>query len=320
MTEQVSGQLPWFSGSHIASLVSADDAIAALEDALGNGHDPAQDPARSVVNTKHGQLLLMPAESKASVGVKIASISPDNPRQGLPRIQAIYILLDSVSMSPLALLEGTALTTLRTSAVSALAAKYLSAQNSRELLVFGSGPQARAHIDSLRAIRALESISIVARTQLQAEELAQYVSDQDLKSRVILASDSESVAKAVSNSDIVVCATTSTTPVFSGRQVSAGACVIALGSHEPNVREVDADLVGRSLVFVEDKSTALRECGDIVMAIEEGYFEAKSLISLSELVNNPHLANDQSRPKLFKSSGMAWEDLVVAERIFRGSR
>ena len=263
---------------------------------------------------------MMSAESDAALGVKIASVAPNNPNRALPRIQAIYLLMDSETLTPLALVDGTALTTLRTSAVSALAAKYLSRETTTQLLLFGAGPQARGHLDAMRSIRAIANVTIVANTQLKAEALARYASSVGVKTRILQTGDLAEINREVASADIIVCATTSSTPIFSGRYVSDGAHVCAIGSHEPRSREVDGFLVGRSTVVVEDQATALRESGDILMAIEEGVFSSSSMFSISDLVLDRSRVIDNSRPSLFKSSGMAWEDLAVAERAFRQGR
>lgn len=260
---------------------------------------------------------MMSAESEAALGVKIASVAPKNPNRALPRIQAIYLLMDSETLTPLALFDGTALTTLRTSAVSALVAKYLSRENATRLLLFGSGPQARAHLDAMRSIRTITNVTVVAKTQLKAEALSRFVSSVGLETRILQAGDLTEINSEVAKADIIVCATTSSTPVFSGRHVSDGAHVCAIGSHQPGSREVDGFLVGRSTVVVEDQATALRESGDIILAIEEGAFSSSSMFSISDLVRNPSQVMGNSRPSLFKSSGMAWEDLAVAECAFR---
>jgi ornithine cyclodeaminase/alanine dehydrogenase-like protein (mu-crystallin family) len=308
---------PWFSKGDVELLLPITDAIEAVERELTRGHDAAGDPRRIIIDTAHGQLLLMPAESESYLGIKVASVAPNNPNRGLPRIQATYILMDSETMAPLAIMDGTALTSLRTPAVSALAAKFLARHDASNLVVFGTGPQARAHIAAMCAIRPITAISIVATTQLKAGGLATQVAELGLKSQAIDAADSRQVDQAVAKADLIVCATTSLEPLFDGRQASNETCVIAVGSHEPTAREVDGELVGRSFVVVEDKATALRESGDIVMAIAEGSLNASSLLSLFELVNTPKRIFDQ--PRFFKSSGMAWEDLAVAAEVFRRS-
>jgi ornithine cyclodeaminase/alanine dehydrogenase-like protein (mu-crystallin family) len=317
--EDVSEQLPWFSKDAVESLVSISAAIAAVTDELRRGHDPANDPPRTIVDAAHGQLLLMPAESGHFLGIKIAGVAPKNPSRGLPRIQATYLLMDSESMTPVALMDGSALTLLRTPAVSAVAASHLARKGAANLLVFGSGPQARAHIDAMRAIRPITNVSIVATSQPKGQALAQYVLRLGLESQAIDASIARQVKQAVEAADVIVCATTSTTPLFDGRHVSTETCIIAVGSHEPTARELDGALVGRALVVVEDRATALRESGDVAMAIAEGNLDPSSLVSLLELVTKPTEFTNPGRPAIFKSSGMAWEDLAVAAEVFRRS-
>jgi ornithine cyclodeaminase/alanine dehydrogenase-like protein (mu-crystallin family) len=309
--------LPWFSAVDLFTRMPISSAIDSIETVLKNGHDPANDVPRTIVDTAQGQLIMMPAESDARLGVKIASVAPKNPNRALPRIQAIYLLMDSETLTPLALFDGTALTTLRTSAVSALAAKYLSRAHATRLLLFGSGPQARGHLDAMRSIRGITRVTIVANTQPNAEVLAIYGSSVGLETRILQAEELTEINREVAEADIIVCATSSSTPLFSGRYVSEGAHVCAIGSHEPRSREVDGSLVGRSTVVVEDQATSLRESGDILMAIEEGVFSSSSMFSISDLVRDPSGVINNSRPSLFKSSGMAWEDLAVAERAFR---
>lgn len=309
--------LPWFTAVDLASRVPISAAIDAIEAVLKNGHDPAVDAPRAIVETAQGQLIMMSAEFESVIGVKIASVAPKNPNRALPRIQAIYLLMDSETLTPRALFDGTALTSLRTAAVSALAAKYLSRKTATHLLLFGAGPQARSHLDAMRSIRAITNVTIVANTQLNADALSRYGSSVGLKTRILQTGDLTEINGEVAKADIIVCATTSSTPVLSGRYVSDGAHVCAIGSHQPSSREVDGFLVGRSTVVVEDQATALRESGDIIMAIEEGAFSSSSMFSISELVRNPSQVMGNSRPSLFKSSGMAWEDLAVAECAFR---
>ncbi|EFL28523.1 ornithine cyclodeaminase/mu-crystallin [Streptomyces himastatinicus ATCC 53653] len=142
----------------VAAALPPRTAIRALQQALRDGLDPEADPPRTVVPVDHGQLLLMPAEGRsprgrAYAGVKMATVAPDNPARGLPRIQGQYLLLDAETLTPLALLDGVALTSLRTAAVSAAAADLLAPPDASRLVLFGGGPQAHSHLAALRAIR-----------------------------------------------------------------------------------------------------------------------------------------------------------------------
>ena len=116
---------------------------------------------------------------------------------------------------------------------------------------------------------------------------------------------------------VVMCATSSSTPVIDGAWVADGACVVAVGSHEPASRELDSDLMARSVVVVEDVPAALREAGDVVQAIDEGALDPAHLHTLSDLVVG-QVRRSTDRPHVFKSVGMSWEDLVVAEGALTG--
>jgi ornithine cyclodeaminase/alanine dehydrogenase-like protein (mu-crystallin family) len=290
--------------------VSWTDAVDALERALVDGLDPDASGTRTVVDVGHGQLLLMPAETSSGTGIKLATVAPDNPARGLPRIQAIYLLIDPETLTPRALVDGTALTSLRTPAVSALAVRHLARPDAHQLVVFGSGPQAWGHLLAIRAVRPIEAVTVVGRDRGRAEALAARASSAGLSARV-------GRSDAVEDADIVVCATTAGEPLFPGDLVPADACVVAVGSHEPERRELDGTLMRRAAaagaVVVETRATALREAGDVVLAIEERALAADQLVGLADVVRGQL---PPGGPHVFKSVGMGWEDLVVAETVW----
>ncbi|NUK07392.1 ornithine cyclodeaminase family protein [Streptomyces lunaelactis] len=299
------------------TVIAADDvrtalpmpaAIAALQDALREGLDPETDPARTVVPVDHGQLLLMPSHSRRYAGVKLATVAPGNPALGLLRIQGTYLLLDARTLGPLALLDGVALTAIRTAAVSAAAADLLAAADAERLVVFGTGPQAHSHIEALRSVRPLRHITVVGRDRGRLAIFLQQYADSG---PVVEAGTPDAVAQA----DLIACCTTARTPLFDGSALSAHATVVAVGSHEPDAREVDDETVRRSTVVVEARGAALREAGDVILAIGSGALAPGSLVGLAELARGTVKA-DGSRPRLFKSVGMAWEDLVVAGAVY----
>jgi ornithine cyclodeaminase/alanine dehydrogenase-like protein (mu-crystallin family) len=283
-------------------------AIAALQDALCEGLDPETDPARSVVPVSHGQLLLMPSHSRRYAGVKIATVAPGNPALGLPRIQGTYLLLDAETLSPLAVLDGVALTAIRTAAVSAAAADLLAVPGAERLVVFGTGPQAHSHVEALRAVRPIRHITVVGRDLDRLAAFLQQYGDSGPDSTPVVEAGT---ADAVAQADLVACCTTARTPLFDGSALPAHATVVAVGSHEPQAREVDDETVRRSTVVVEARASALREAGDIILAVQSGALDPESLVGLADLARGTAEA-DVSRPRLFKSVGMAWEDLVVA--------
>lgn len=296
-------RLPYVDAAQLARRVPPAAAAAALREALLGGLDPAVGAPRSAVGLAAGQLLLMPAETDQAVGVKLVTVAAD-PAPGVPRIAGVYVLFGA-DLQPLAVVDGAALTTLRTPAVSAVAVERLAPVDAAHLVVFGTGPQAEAHVAAVREVRPLRSVTIVGRRAEQVAALLDRIREGGLEARAGTAAD-------VASADVVVCATTARTPLFDGDAVPDSACVVAVGSHEPQARELPAGLLARAgVVVVEDVATALREAGDVVLAVEEGALEPSSLVGLADLVRAA--APPPARgPSVFKSVGMAWEDLVVA--------
>jgi ornithine cyclodeaminase len=299
--------LPYLDADTIFGLASWADAVAAIEGVLLDGLDPAAVPQRSIVDVEHGQLLLMPGTTPTGVGVKLGTVAPGNPGRGLPRIQAVYVLYDPVTLSVSALLDGTALTTLRTPAVSAAAVRHLAVPSAQRLVVFGSGPQAWGHVAAIRAVRPVDEVVVVARQRAGAEALAERIAASGVPARAGGAGD-------VAAADIVVCATTARTPLFDGGLLPEHACVVAVGSHEPEARELDAATLRRAgRVVVEDVAVAMREAGDVIQAVASGDLAEAELIGLRDAVR----LTPERGGSVFKSVGMGWQDLAVAELVHR---
>jgi ornithine cyclodeaminase/alanine dehydrogenase-like protein (mu-crystallin family) len=221
----------------------------------------------------------------------------------LPRIQAVYLLFDHDTLELRAVLDGTALTTLRTPAVSVAAVLPGLPDRMLRVAVIGAGPQATGHVATLSAVRRVEQASYVvrdpSRTTLDAVQLGSAQADA-----------------ALSSADVVVCATSARTPVFDSTLLRDDVVVIAVGSHEADARELDAALLQRATVVVEDVATALREAGDVILAIDEGALDRGDLLEMRDVVAFS-TAVPGDRPLVFKSVGMAWQDLVVAEAALR---
>lgn len=294
----------WYGAEEVAAAISPERARELIENALLEDFDPANDPARINTPAGGGHLLLMPSIIGKWAGIKVASVGPNNPEHGRPRIQANYILMDSLTLSTQALMEGSLLTALRTPAVSAAAMNKLAAPEAATLLVFGTGLQAWGHIVAMAEIRALTEVWVSGRSAAKVQALVEKAREFGLLARAAQAGD-------VAAADIIVCATSAAEPLFDGSLVKDGAAIVAMGSHETDRRELDAQLMGRSKIVVEDVNTALREAGDVVMAIEEGTLHAESLTTLSALVRG-NITRETDRPNVFKGTGMSWQDLAVA--------
>jgi ornithine cyclodeaminase len=263
-------------------------AVDALETALRDGLDPEADAARMVLAVGGGELLVMPSACGPVPAVKLVTVG------GEPRVQGLCVVFDPGSLAPRALVDGIALTTLRTAAVSALAVRHLAAPDARRLAVFGRGPQAQAHIEAIRAVRPIEAVEILDR-------------------------ETKHVDARVARADIVSCCTTAREPLFDGDAVADRAMVVAIGSHEPDVRETDEKLAARATVVVESRASALLEAGDVVLAIEAGALQVGDLVGLADVVRGA-AQPDSDRPRLFKSTGMGWEDAVVAAAVAAARR
>ena len=305
--------LPYLDADAVLAAISPRAAVEAIEAALRSGFDPSVDPDRVVVPTVHGQMLLMPSEVGPAVGVKIAMVAPANPGRGLPRIQGTYVLFAAETLTPVAIMDGAALTTIRTPAVSVAAVKSMLVETEAplEIVVFGAGPQGVGHVATVAAVlegrRPLGSLTYVVRNPGSV--------DPGLRAEAeVVAAGSAAANEAVRRAGLIICATTARTPLFDGAEVADGATVVAVGSHEPDARELDGTLLGRADVIVEHSKTALREAGDVIMAISEGALMAGDLIPMAEvLTGRATLSGD--RPVVFKSTGMSWEDLVIARII-----
>ncbi|MCZ4119257.1 ornithine cyclodeaminase family protein [Streptomyces sp. H39-S7] len=297
----------------IGRLLGPADAADAVEAALLGGLDPESGPPRTGVPVPAGELLLMPAATDDFAGVKIAGVAPGNPARGLPRITGSYLLLDGGTLEPVALLDGPALTSLRTPAVSAVAIRRLAVPDASHLVLFGAGPQAYGHLAAALAVRPLTRLTVVARRPEPARALAAHARTLGVDAVI-------GGPEAVAGADLVICCTTARTPLFDGRTVAGHTTVIAVGSHEPTARETDTALVTRATVVVEARSAALREAGDILVPIAEGAYRPEELAgTLADLVAG-RLRPEAGRPRLFKGTGMAWQDLAVAAAVFRVSK
>jgi ornithine cyclodeaminase/alanine dehydrogenase-like protein (mu-crystallin family) len=275
--------VPFVSAADVERRSAAPAAADALEAALLAGLDPEGDPARGVVELDGGQLLVMPSAAGGRPAVKLVTVGGD------PRIQGVCVVFDGATLAPAAVIDGIALTNLRTPAVSALAVRRLAVPDARRLLVFGRGPQAHAHVEAMRAVRPIEHVDVMGRDRGEVDEL-------------------------VAAADVICCCTTAREPLFDGALVADHATVVAIGSHEPAAREVDDVLARRATVVVESLASALREAGDVIAAIASGAIAEHDLVTLADLVRG-RAAPAADRPRLFKSTGMAWEDAVVAATL-----
>lgn len=280
-------------------------AIDALEAAFGADPLP-ESPLRSHIETASGTLLVMPAHGASGVGVKLVTLTPANSEKGRPFIHAVYVLFDAETQAPVATFDGAALTALRTAAVSGLATRWLARPDARRLVLYGAGVQARSHLDAMRAVRPVEEVVIVSRGRDAAEDLARSASSGGLRASV-------GAPGAERDADLVCTCTTSSTPVLEGANLPEGVHVNAVGAYTTTMRELDAEAVRRARVVVETREAAAEEAGDLAIAMAEGAIGRDHVLAdLSEVVRGTRVRGSAEDITLFKSVGVAFEDLVVA--------
>jgi len=275
----------------------------------------AEAPVRSSfsVTPQGDRLLLMPAwRAGHDLGVKLVTVFPRNPERGLASVSALYVLLDGATGHPRALIDGEALTLRRTAAASALASTFLSRQDSRCLLVVGTGALAPYQAAAHCAVRSLERVLVWGRSSERAKAVA-----RDLQAEGLPAEPVATLAAGLAEADIVTCATTAREPVVRGALVKPGTHVDLVGAFTRGMRECDDALVLKAEVFVDTFAGAFKEAEDLLQPIESGAIGRDHVrAELADLVCGRHPGR-RAPPEvtLFKSVGTALEDLCAARLV-----
>ena len=298
--------LPYIDAAELFRLVPLTDALQALRECFAVAPHHVD---RVHSSAGGGEFLVMPAAAGDAAGVKLVGIQPANPSRGLPIIQGVYVLFDMRIGQPVALLDGAALTTLRTPMISALASDALARHDVRSLGIIGTGPQAVAHVHAMRVVRSgIDEVVVAGRTP---EHVADVV-DQLVAAGESAAAGSYSDAAAC---DIVCAATRADTALFGLADVNAGAHVNLVGSYRLDLREVGADLIAGSTVAVDDVAAAKAEAGDLHLAVQEGVWEWDRIAGdLTDLASGRLTRTSYAQITLFKSVGLAVQDLAIAQR------
>ena len=302
--------LPPLTGTELlAERATMELAIAALESSLSKGW-PQAEPPRQLLRPPIGQLLLMPSWNETGLGVKLTTVRTHQNGAVLPRIQGLFVLFQLPDMLPTLAVDAAGLTALRTPAVSAVATKYLAPASAHRLIVFGTGPEAAGHVLAVSCVRQLSFVGVVGHSLDKGEALAAALQRQGFPARAV-------GPEAVAEADIVCTCTSSRTPVYDGALLPQSVHINAVGTHEPDARELDDLTFLDSVVVVEGRETALREAGDIIMARASGALSAD--IALHELgaVVRGEAPVASARRTIFKSVGTSGQDLVVGQMLLQ---
>ena len=307
----------------VESALTMADAISAVEEAfrqqqLGTAQLPLRTPIR--IPQHKGTVLFMPAYigGMDALGMKVVTVYPGNPAQhGLPTILATILLNDPRTGQLIAMMDCAFLTAMRTGAASGVATKYLARPDAKVVGIFGAGIQARTQLMAMCAVRPIAE----ARVYDLAAALASRFSRAMSEALGISVRPAASGREAVEGCDIVITASTSKTPVFEGGWVAPGTHINGVGSHSLDARELDSLTIQRSKVIVDLRSAALAEAGDLVTPINAGEIAASHIYAeVGEIVTGTPGRADESEITLFKSVGLAIQDVSTAMRVYELAR
>jgi len=286
-------------------------------------------PQRAMLRTPGGDAFaVMPAvvtagehaaEEEAGLGgfgVKVVAVKPGNPALGFPAILGLVLVLDERGV-PDALMDGGAVTAIRTAAASGAATDLLAREDAGTLALLGSGVQARSHLEAMAAVRDLSQVRVWSRDPERARAFA-----EEAAAFPFPVEPADTVARATSDADIICTVTGSVEPLLLDGHVAAGAHINAVGSSFPDHRELSGALVARCSVFVDSRAAAQAEAGDLLLAAAEGHIPAGAVgAEVGEVLLG--LAPGRRKPEettLFKSLGLAVEDVVAGLDIARRAR
>lgn len=259
-------------------------------------------------------LILMPAWTDKYLGCKQVIVAPTNSNQNLPAIHALYTLFDSQTGVPLAIMDASKLTSVRTACTSALAASYLARKEAETLLVIGSGGVAKHLVQAHSVVRNYKEIYIWARNKEKAGELIEGLRNTGFNN-VALATD---LQEAIESADVISSATLSKDPIIKGEWIKEGTHLDLIGSHTPYTREADDEVIKKSSIFVDSREGALHETGELAIPIRTGILDPNSIkANLVELCTERHSGRQNQREiTVFKSAGLAIEDLAAALLVY----
>jgi ornithine cyclodeaminase/alanine dehydrogenase-like protein (mu-crystallin family) len=288
--------------TQVRAVLRWDELIAAMETALARfSAGRVIQPVRNMITIEEGKryLGIMPAVAEDAMGLKLVSFFPGNAGTTVPTHLAMILLYRPDTGEPLAVMDGRLITEMRTAAVSAAVTKHLAAPQSRVLALLGSGVQAEAHLEALSHVRRFDEVRVWSRTPEHARRFAE-------KHHARATADAES---AVRGADVVVTATNALEPILKGAWLEPGAHVNAVGSPRPTWRELDDEAMRRATLVVDSREAVLKESGDVILSKAPIYAEVGEIFAGTR----PRPA---SGPAIFKSVGIAAEDLAAAKLVY----
>jgi len=311
----MTNNIPFISDEQIKKLLPMNEAIELMKNAFVQITNKAVTiPQRINLDMPevNSDSLIMPVYSakEKKYAVKIVSLNQDNPAINLPFIHAIMILFDAENGKPLALLDAENLTAIRTGAASGLATKLLSDSNANVSAIFGAGIQARYQLQAICKVRNIKEVLLFDNDQSKAESFKNEMKDE-LGLKIEICTDQDKLKDA----HIICTATTSSVPVFDDNFISVGIHINAIGSYQPDKREIPSPTIARSNIFVDSREVCLKEAGDLIIPKNEGI--ELEVTEMGEVLQNKKSGRSSGKEiTFFKSVGNAAQDLICAIHIF----
>ncbi len=319
------------SHDEVVQLLPMKECIAAMRAALTALADgKVHQPLRTIIRPpdSKGVMGLMPAfgsgvgvsgDSSSTVdaafGLKTVCVFPGNPAQGKDAHQGAVLLFSGESGELLAVMNASAITAIRTAAVSGVATELLAREDARNLAMIGSGVQARTHLVAMSEVRSIKRCRVVSRRIDHARKLA----DEMGQDFMFPLEPVETVEEALDGADLIVTATNSPEPVVKREWISKGAHLNVVGASVPKAREVDSETMAAASLFVDRRESTLNEAGDYLFAVQDGLIDAEHIrAEIGEvLIGEKPGRTSTEEITLFKSLGIGAEDLFAAAYVYR---
>ena len=319
-------KLRLLSGNDVRQALPMGECIGLMKEAFaqlssGRAHVPLRCPIP--VPAHEGVTIFMPAylEQSGDLGAKIVSVFPRNLKAGLPTIHAVVIVIDSTTGRPSALMDGTYLTALRTGAASGAATDLLARRDARVVAIFGAGTQGRTQLEAVCTARSITQVFVFDKERKRAERFVAEMGSRGapIPEEIEIAS---SPAEAVRRADILCTATTSTEPVFEGKELRPGTHINAVGAYTPQMQEVDVETIRRAKVVIDSRDASLVEAGDLIIPLRQGTITERHIhAEIGEIVagRKPGRTSEEEIT-YFKSVGVAVQDVAAARRILEKAK
>ncbi|MDP2635121.1 MULTISPECIES: ornithine cyclodeaminase family protein [unclassified Pseudoalteromonas] len=304
--------------TQIDNALNFETLLSAMQ--TGFAHDFSM-PKRNVYpldesNDNHDAFAVLPAWNEQVIGVKAFTYFPNNAQSGYESLYSKIMLFSRQHGEPLALVDGTRITLWRTAAVSALASRYLSREDSGHLVFYGSGNLAEYMIRAHLTVRSIKRVTLIARNLQKVTALQARLQNIFEDVEFVIGQSNEAT---IYSADIISCATGASAPLFDGNWLREGTHVDLIGNHNCDARECDSVTISRSQVYVDSRANVLAEAGELLIPIKEGVFSEQDVCAeLDQLAQENNYARvNEMDITLFKSVGTALSDLIAANHVYQ---